>query len=439
MTCTSKDGIQLRHYVGRRIVRPLEYFGDFNFDSKDVRAAALGYTTGRAAREPCEACQGQAEEYSMKEPAFMDCVCVTLDPNADEDAYDTEWLMNGKCASCFIRHQPCSLAVGRRHVGQAPGSVSRASRNLQLGSIPPPLVSPPRMSQEDIRRIQAGQAQQIPLGGGAVAFNPARDSPQGRSAPSVSYVDSRGQRQTIRVPDWDYSREENRNRLVQQLLDIVSRVVTQGAGFSPSAGGSTQRQVSGQSVPAVVGPVSGATAPVNPRRAPMASAPIDTRRQLGVPQYVEPPLISPTPLQQPFALAQYASVSPTPGPQQRVTSTTGLGLSSPIGPLGDPRAPVGGRTATPAGRRPSVPPGSAQPSRRPSVAASPVQRGQHPSMVRSPTDPNLAPIAEQGQVAAEQSGQGHSQPILGLGGYASSSSSGVQYLGSNPYIKSEKE
>ncbi|KAK5312783.1 hypothetical protein LTR93_011204 [Exophiala xenobiotica] len=99
-------------------VRPLEYYGDRDFNNTSVQAAALIYMKGEIEDQACAYRAEIGKPLSSKEPVFPEYVSMKEDGG--------RYLLAGNCASCAMSSRPCSLRSDRE-IWQPPkfGATSR--------------------------------------------------------------------------------------------------------------------------------------------------------------------------------------------------------------------------------------------------------------------------------------------------------------------------
>ena len=214
--------------------RPLEFHGDLDLGHAAHFKGAVGYVTGFEEPEPCSSCVQQADEHSSAEPFFLECVSATARPGTDPSDSSTEFLLQGACATCFLRGRGnnCSLSRGRRHVGEAlqrmqERSVKKdpfAAGQASGGSPPKPPVSFFR-SPPQIPRHRSESAS-LNIEGGKVAYD--------RNSGTFEWVQG-DEWQVVAPPGVDLKTTNGRLAAFQFLSRVMARIANEGADFNPAS------------------------------------------------------------------------------------------------------------------------------------------------------------------------------------------------------------
>jgi Protein of unknown function (DUF3716) len=185
----------MSRYIGRPVQRELEVGQDAPFgevrgkDGNAARQAAIGYITGHQEPDPCDQCQNAARSSSRGKPVFPDCISLTENEDPSED--NPRYLMQGGCASCFLRHGAvnCSVNQGRALVSDSNLRDTRA--RLERRQDPTTGVSPggdiPSASQES----RASQRQTRAQSAQAELSRPLAEVPETRRSESLASVSRR--------------------------------------------------------------------------------------------------------------------------------------------------------------------------------------------------------------------------------------------------------
>ena len=214
--------------------RPLEFHGDLDLGHPTHFKGAVGYVTGFEEPEPCSSCVQQADEHSSAEPFFLECVSATARPGTDPSDSNTEFLLQGACATCFLRGRGnnCSLSRGRRHVGEALQRMQERSVKKdpfaagQASSVSPP--KPPAALYRSPPQIPRHRSESASLNiqGGKVAYD--------RNSGAFEWVQG-DEWQVVAPPGVDLKTAEGHNSAFQFLSGVMSRIANEGAAFDPTS------------------------------------------------------------------------------------------------------------------------------------------------------------------------------------------------------------
>ena len=214
---------QLRSFAGRQIIRPPEWYGERHFEGGNVQqlCAVLGYSTGRVESTRCDNCRELTTTTTAKEPVFPECVCATRYASADPGAADTQFLMSGKCAACYLRGIACSNAQGRLGYDDVPGQQRPAPRREA------PVTAPRRSTRKRPSSLTSPPPTTADLKSGArvvkVDNSEGLFTPGDKGGGSLSFGGSNpDSRFDLRMPPW--SNNDERLAIARRLVEEGMRM-----------------------------------------------------------------------------------------------------------------------------------------------------------------------------------------------------------------------
>jgi hypothetical protein len=197
-TRNERAGSNLRVIHGREAVRGLTYSGDYELTKRNL-APLLGHVVGTdRGNQACDECVSMARGTTNKLPTFPECVMVPIlsDPEwhalSAEDQAPRRYALNARCTNYAIKDQRCSFQAQYYSATTAP-------------QFPGPPT--PRTAQRHIdeARIRDEAATRLTTPGSQLPVTMSRSD-------------------MVRLPNWDYTNEENRERLqtaLQTQLELV--------------------------------------------------------------------------------------------------------------------------------------------------------------------------------------------------------------------------